>query len=132
MTDCGGCCFEYKQTARRWNCFVSFFGCLSAAPIVYFSIKMRDADVLDQVEGEIEYLQETNIKKYLFVILITLSAFVALLGCVGMTFKWMRNLCCTMLYGTILLPVWAVTLGFGIAAVYISYTAADEFEKTCV
>ena len=92
---------------------------------------MRETKVLDEVEDEIEYLSEYNIKQYLFVILMALASVILLLGCFGMTFKWMRNLCCTMLYGTVLLPIWVVTLGFGIAAIYISYTAADEFEKTC-
>ena len=131
MTGCGGCCFEYKSTARRWNCFVSFFGCLSAVPIVYYSIEMRNVDVLDEIKEEIDYLRERDVKKYLFAILITLASFILILSCCGMMFKWMRNLGCTMLYGTVLLPIMAATLGVGIAAIYISYTASSAFEDTC-
>jgi len=76
-------------------------------------------------------MNEYEIRQYLFTGLITLSFFIVLFACFGMVFKWIRNRCCIMLFGTLLLPLWALTVSVGLAAVFISYTAADEFEKEC-
>ena len=76
-------------------------------------------------------MDKYDVRTYLFIVLFGLAVFIVLFSCFGMLFKWMRNRCCTVLYGTCLLPLWVATVAIGGGAVFISYTAADEFEGEC-
>jgi hypothetical protein len=128
------CCYESLKVARRWVCLFAFLSCLSAGGIVYFALEMDKATVLEKIEDEVEYvnyMNEYDVRQYLFHGLMTLAVFVAIFSCFGMTFKWMRNRPCIMFWGTLLLPLWLLTMGVGLAAIFISFTAADEFEKEC-
>lgn len=126
--------FEYKSTGRRCTCFWSFLATCSGGGIIYFALLLDKSEVLERVEEDIKYLNtvdDWNLRQYVFLYLMTISVFVILAGCFGMTFKWMRNKCCTVLYGALLLPLWLIVIGFGGASVYIAFTAADEFESEC-
>jgi len=60
-----------------------------------------------------------------------LAVFIAILSCFGMLFKWMRNRCCTIIYGTLMLPFWIIAISVGLSAMFLAHTAADEFTKEC-
>jgi len=61
----------------------------------------------------------------------TLAAFIALFSCFAFLFKWMRNRCCTVIFGTLLLPFWIIALAVGLSAMGVAHTSADEFLKEC-
>ena len=125
------CFFENKKTSRRCTLLWSTLSFLSGGAVIYFSIMLMWADVLDKVEKHIQYMEEYDVRSYLFFVLFSLAIFITCFGCFGMLFKWMRNRCCTVMYGACLLPLWIVTVAIGAGAIYVSYTAADEFEKEC-
>ena len=121
------CCFENKSTSRRCTLLWSFLSCLSGGAVIYFSIMLMWADVLEKVEEHIDYMEKYDVRTYLFVVLFGLAVFIVLFSCFGLLFKWMRNRCCTVMYGTCLLPLWIATVAIGSGAVFVSYTSADEF-----
>ena len=128
---CNFCCFENRRTQRRCTCIWSFLACLSGGGVIYFSTMLMYTDLVDKVEENIEYMNEYKVREYLFFALFTLGAFIVIFGCFGAIFKWMRNRCCTVLFGMCLTPLWIATVAIGGASVYISYTAADEFQDEC-
>ncbi len=125
------CCYESLKVARRWVCFWSFLSCLSAGGIVYFALIMNEVEVLIRIEDEVQYLNEYDIRQFFFTGLMTLAVFIVIFSCFGLSFCWIRNRPCIMFWGTLLLPLWLLTVGVGLAAIFISFTAADEFEKEC-
>ena len=125
------CRFENKSTSRRCAFLWSFLSFLSGAAVIYFSIMLMWADVLEKVEKHIDYMEKYEVRTYLFVALFGLAVFIVLFSCFGMLFRWMRNRCCTVLYGCCLLPLWVGTMGVGFGAIFVSYTSADEFSKAC-
>lgn len=60
-----------------------------------------------------------------------LAIFIALLSCFGFLFKWMRNRCCTVIYGVIMFPFWVIAITVGGAAMFLANEAANEFNKEC-
>ena len=125
------CFFENKKTSRRCAILWSTLAFLSGGAVIYFSIMLMWADVLEKVEEHIEYMEKYNVRSYLFFVLFTLALFITCFGCFGMLFKWMRNRCCTVLFGTCLLPLWVAAVGIGAGAIYVSFISADEFENEC-
>ena len=122
--------FEYKQTGRRCSCAWSFLTLLAGAAVFYFTLQLGNSQVFKRVEDNIEYLNE-DVRSILIAWLYATAVLIILAGCFGMTFKWMRNKCCTVIYGSLLLPLLLLVLGIGVAAVYIAFTASDEFKKEC-
>lgn len=124
---CECCCIEDMRCRRRCTCIWSFLACLSGGAVVYFSILLMWSDLIDKVEENIEYMNDYDVRSYLFYSLFTLASFIILFGCFGAAFKWMRNRCCTVIFGMCLTPLWVGTVAVGLASIYISDTAADEF-----
>lgn len=60
-----------------------------------------------------------------------LAIFIALLSCFGFLFKWMRNRCCTVIYGVIMFPFWVIAIAVGGSAMFLANEAANEFNKEC-
>ena len=72
-----------------------------------------------------------QIRSYLFTGLITLAGFIGVFSCFALLFRWMRNRCCTVIYGVLLFPFWIIALAVGLSAMFVAHTAADEFNKEC-
>ena len=123
--------FEDKRTSRRWVCAWALVAFLASSSIIYFAFVLKQAEVLSFVGDKIEFIRENKVQENLFSGLVILAILNILFSLFGMSFKWMRNRCCTAVYGALLLPLWLVTLAIGFLAIYISYTAADEFWKEC-
>lgn len=121
------CLIENKKTSRRWTIFWSTLSFLAGSAVIYFSFMVLWAEVLEKVEKYIEYMHKYDVRTYISSVLLSLAICITCFGCFGMFFKWMRNRCCTVLFGTCLLPLWVSAVGIGFGSIYISYTAADEF-----
>lgn len=125
------CCIENSRTSRRIVTLLSFLTLLSAGGIIFFAIQLENAETIKHVEDYIEWIRENEVRQNLFNGLIVLSSLIACFSCFGLTVKWMRNRCCMIIFGTLLFPLVIVTVVVGLASIYISYTAGDEFAKEC-
>ena len=125
------CILENRKTSRRCIILWSALSFLSGGAVIYFSIMLMWADVLEKVEKYIKYMDEYSVREYLFYVLFVLAICILCFSCFGMLFKWMRNRCCIIVFGTCLLPLWTATIGIGAGAIYVSIIAADEFENEC-
>ena len=122
--------FENKSTGIQWIIFWVFLVTLSGAPIIYFAIMLSQVEALKWVDQDVKYsfsvINKSNSSDYLFNLWIVLASCIIGAGLFGMLFKWMRNRCCTVIYGTCLLPLWMITFAMGAVAVIISYTATQS------
>ena len=124
-------CIENTQLSRRWVAFWSFMTLLSSGAVMAFAILMHKSGVIAKIEPEVEYLRVDQVHEYLFTGLMTMAVFTAIFSCFGFTFKWMRNRCCTVIYGTLIFPVWLISLVVGLTAMAIAHSVVDEFTKEC-
>ena len=124
-------CLENKRTSRRCVAFWSFLTLCGSAGVIFFALQLRDSELFERIEPEIDYLRVEQVRDRLFEGLMVLAIFIALLSCFGFLFKWMRNRCCTVIYGVIMFPFWIIAIVVGGSAMFLANEVANEFNKEC-
>ena len=134
MCLCDRCIPENRRTGRRIVCGFGLLTFLSAGALIYFSLMFRDQETINKVELYITHMNNLNkydLRRYLFTSLMTMSGFTILAGLFAMIFKWMRNKCCTVIFGCLMLPLWLYVLVLGLITLYVAIITEDAFVEEC-
>lgn len=124
------CCGKRKAVVGCIGILSVLAGIAGIAMIV-FSFLLTNSDFIKKI-GEAKAFEDVeDSRKMIFYSLVVFSIvtiFIALCGC---CFKWCKNKCFAVMYGTILLPVWLFVVIMGGLAAGASVASGDTVEEQC-
>merc|ERR1719232_346254 len=126
------CCFDIKRKVATGaiGCLAILVG-ISGIAMMICAFLLTNTEFMDKIIKAKAFEDVEDAKNFIFYGLVIFAAFTICIAFCGCCFKWCRNRCFAIIYGTILLPVWIFVVIVGGIAAGASVASGDTVEDTC-
>ena len=126
------CCFDIKRKLATGaiGCLAILVG-ISGIAMMICAFLLTNSEFMDKIIKAKAFEDVEDARNFVFYGLVIFAAFTICIAFCGCCFKWCRNRCFAIFYGTILLPVWIFVVIVGGIAAGASVASGDTVEDTC-
>lgn len=126
------CCFDIKRKVATGaiGCLAILVG-ISGIAMMICAFLLTNTEFMDKIIKAKAFEDVEDARNFVFYGLVIFAAVTILIAFCGCCFKWCRNRCFAIAYGTILLPVWLFVVIVGGIAAGASVASGDTVEDTC-
>ena len=126
------CCFDIKRKLATGaiGCLAILVG-ISGIAMMICAFLLTNSEFMDKIIKAKAFEDVEDARNFVFYGLVIFAAVTIAIAFCGCCFKWCRNRCFAIAYGTILLPVWLFVVIVGGIAAGASVASGDTVEDTC-
>ena len=99
--------------------------------MIVFSFLLTNSDFIKKIGQAKAFEDVEDSRKFIFYSLVIFAVFTICIALCGCCFKWCKNKCFAIIYGTILLPVWLFVVIVGGLAAGASVASGETVEEQC-
>lgn len=125
------CCNLKRKLAVGSIACLSILAGIAGILMIIFSFILTNSEFITKIGKAKAFEDVEDSRKVIFYGLVIFAVFTIFIALCGCCFRWCRNKCFAVIYGTLLLPVWLFVVIVGGLAAGASVASGETVEDQC-